>query len=182
MMSSSPDWSSRPLAGWVVGVSVANSEDLASHGYSPDDVNRATVRLAEALLSSGARLIFGHDWRPDGVMEAICRIAVTFQPPVRSMSLPLIQNLLPWPAQPTLEPNLRADLEKRGLLLVQPLELPNCDWNSPDDPLARAIALTSLRRELAKRSHARVCLGGKSQSSEGFFAGIAEEAYNAAVA
>lgn len=177
-------WTTRSLEGWVIGISVANSEDLAACGYTPEDVNRASVRLSEALLSAGARLVFGHDWRPDGIMEAICRIAVTVQPPLSDRDTPaaMIQNLLPWPTQPSLEPELRQDLEQRGILKVQTIGLPECDWSKTTDSTARAIALTHMRRELALRTHARVCLGGKLQSADGFFAGIVEEAYNAAKA
>lgn len=184
MSTQSQIWNTRSLDGWVIGVSVANADDLASHGYTSEDVNRATVRLSEALLHAGARLVFGHDWRPDGVMDAICRIAVKYQPPFpeRSAPLPLIQNLLPWPNQPTLDAELRRDLEQRGVLKVQTIGLPDCQWTSPGDPTARAISLTHMRRELVKRTNARICLGGKVQSTEGFFAGIVEEAYNAALA
>jgi len=172
--------SSRPLDGIAVGISVANSEDLDQLGYTVDDVNRVTVRLSEALLSAGARLVFGHDWRRDGIMAAISRIAVKHQPSGQCTSEPMIQNLLPWPTEPMLDAEVRADLEKRGLIKIEQIGLPECQWTSPTDLIARAIALTHLRRELARRTQARVCIGGKEKSSQGFYAGIIEEAWTAA--
>ena len=172
--------SSRPIEGIVVGISVADSDDLEQLGYTPDDVNRVTVRLSQALLSAGARLVFGHDWRRDGIMDAICRIAVKYRPSAQSSSEPMIQNLLPWPTEPLLDAEVRGDLEQRGLIKIEQIGLPDCQWRSPTDPIARAIALTHLRKELARRTHARVCIGGKEKSSQGFYAGIIEEAWTAA--
>ena len=173
----------RMLHGWVVGISVSDSDDLAAHGYGPGDVNRVIVRLSEALLSAGARLVFGHDWRPDGVMDAICRIAVGFQSlPKDRAPDPLIQNLIPWPDKPILEPELRNELEQRGLLRVVTVAIPQNNWSSANYPIARAIALTQLRRRLVDLTNARVCLGGKEKNVQGFHAGVIEEAYNAAVA
>ena len=145
--------------------------------------NRVTVRLSEALLAAGARLAFGHDWRPDGVMDAICRFAVKFQPPDCSITEPLIHNFLPWPTQPAMDAELRRDLEQRRVLKVETLGLPKCDWQSPEDETAKAIGLSHMRRELARRTDARVCVGGRTGRGSdakplgGFFAGVIEEAY-----
>ena len=187
MNESANQTSSRPLDGWVIGVSVSESEDLAQWGCTSEDVNRTTVRLSEALLSAGARLVFGHDWRPDGVMEAICRLAVKYQTPDNRITEPLIHNFLPWPRQSAMDSDLRRELEQRRVLKVESVGIPKCDWQSPDDPIAKALALSHLRRELALHTDARVCLGGKigrsadARPSEGFFAGVVEEAYASAV-
>jgi hypothetical protein len=171
----------RALEGLAVGISVAESDDLAAHGYTAEDVNRVTVRLSEALLGAGARLWFGHDWRPDGVMEAICCIAVKYQP-LRTATGPLIHNLLPWPDQPALDPEIRRDLEQRGIMKVETAGLPESPWSAATDKTARAVALTHLRRELTEVTDARICIGGKEQSAQGFYAGIIEEAYYAVMA
>jgi len=187
MASAANNPGSRLLEGWVIGVSVSISEDLAHWGCSTEDVNRTTVRLSEAFLAAGARLAFGHDWRPDGVMDAICRLAVKYQPPDTSITEPLIHNFLPWPQRPAMNSDLRRELEQRRVLKVDSLDIPSCDWQSPDDPLAKAIALSHLRRELARHTDARVCLGGKTGRGSGdpplgFYAGVIEEAYQSAEA
>jgi hypothetical protein len=173
----------RILDGWVIGISIGNSEDLDKYGYVSSDINRVTIRLSEALLGEGARLVFGHDWRPDGVMEAICNIAVRCQAPssTKGTPSPLIQNVLAWPDKPFLDSELRRELEQRSVLKVYSVGIPDSNWTSPTDPTARAIALTHMRREMTKHTNARVCIGGKESKAEGFFAGVIEDAYNAAI-
>ena len=184
MDSKSSHGVTRPLEGWVVGISVSKSDNLTELGYELDDVNRVTVRLSEALLIAGARLVFGHDWRPDGVMDAICRIAVRFQTTSKNCATePLIRNLVTWPETPSLESELRDELEKRGVLKIETIRIPDNSWTSvtKNYVIARGIALTDLRRRLATITHARVCLGGAEKRTEGFHAGVLEEAYNAAI-
>jgi len=172
-----------PLHDLVIGISISESDDLAEWGYTPADVNRATVRMSEALLTEGAQLIFGHDWRPDGIMDAVCRLAIRYQPSGRGSSDdPLIQSLLAWPNESSMEPTLRTELEQRGVLKIEMLSPPEGEWQSPDAPAAKALALSEMRKELAKRCDARVCLGGRDGSDknhpvQGFYAGVVEEAY-----
>src|SRR4051812_7920156 len=68
------------LEGLAVGISVVSGEDSAQHGYGEEEMNRAVVRLSDVLLSAGARLVFGHDWRPTGIMSAVARLAVLYEP------------------------------------------------------------------------------------------------------
>ena len=67
---------SRPLQDCAVGISISESEDSSDRGFPRWQVNRATVQTAAALLGQGAGVVFGHDWREDGVMDAIYRFAV----------------------------------------------------------------------------------------------------------
>ena len=178
----------RPLHGLVVGISVSESENIAEWGYTPADVNRVTVRLSEALLAAGARLMFGHDWRPDGIMDVLCRLAVKYQPSAEAnVNEPLIRSLLHWPMQSSLDPTLRAELEQRGVLMIETMPAPAGDWQSADDPIAVAIALAEMRKRLAETCSARVCIGGKEARGKhdklsGFYAGVIEEAYRTAQA
>lgn len=171
----------RPLHGLVIGISISNSADLAEWGYTTADVNRATVRLSEALLAAGARLVFGHDWRPDGIMDAICRLAIQYQTTgAVDPGEPLIQSLLPWPATSQMEPSLQTQLEQRGVLRIESLNgPPEISRQIPDKRAPRAIALVEMRKELALRCDARICLGGKDGRGakvDGFYAGVIEEA------
>src|SRR4030088_181367 len=68
----------RPLADCVVGISISESEEMVQLGFDRSEVNRCVVRLSESLLGAGARLAFGHDWRPGGVMEAVAALAVRY--------------------------------------------------------------------------------------------------------
>ncbi len=180
--------STRPLHGLVIGISVSESENIAEWGYTSADVNRVTVRLSEALLSAGARLMLGHDWRPDGIMDTLCRLAVKYQPSTEAnANEPLIRSLLHWPLQSSLDPTLRAELEQRGVLKIETMPAPKGDWQSAEDPLAVAIAVAEMRQRLAETCCARICVGGKEARGKndrlsGFYAGVIEEAYRTAQA
>jgi SLOG cluster2 len=181
--------SGRPLEGLAVGISVAVGEDSAQHGCSEEEINRTIVRLSDALLSSGARLVFGHDWRPSGVMSSVARLAVSYdlgtavaddQSTRRSCR---ITNLVPWDRKPELPADLREDLEMRGMLHIEEVSLPATLAQREDivgRRTLRAAGLCVLRRRLAELCDARICLGGKFQNFEGFWPGILEEALTSA--
>ena len=183
----------RPLSGCAVNVSVSEGDDSAAHGFPAWQVNRTTLQIATALFGQGATVVFGHDWRPDGVMEAICTFARQVQPPLplapeeaQASGQPLLLNVLPWPDHPVLsEPDLarlRSTLriESAGL----PAELEGVDQQARSEAptgrlyrYARARGLTSLRYRLNDVSHARLCLGGRRGGAQGRYPGVVEEAY-----
>jgi hypothetical protein len=182
-----PAASSRPLEDITIGISVAYGEDSADRGFTMEEMNSCIVRLAEGLLEKGARLVFGHDWRPDGVMTAIAELAVRYEPiPGRSTRAPArcrITNLVPWDSHAELPAKLREDLERRGMLKIEETSLPKpllrrkSNW---DKPTLRAAALSFLRQRLAELCRARICLGGKFKKYEGFWPGVFEEAWTGA--
>jgi hypothetical protein len=90
---------SGPLKDCSVGISVSESETSSAHGFPSAQVNRVTFDIASALLGQGVRVVFGHDWRPDGVMEAIFRIALLMAPEAPPTKKHAMQNLLPWPPE-----------------------------------------------------------------------------------
>lgn len=182
----------RPLRGCVVNISVSESGDSAKRGFPGWQVNRVTVQVVAALLGQGVGIVFGHDWREDGVMEAIHGFARQIQPPVLLSpeeadiaGQPLLRNLLPWPDIPMLAPrdlerlNSTLHVETAGL----PTELRGFDEQAkqagPNSPLYRYIrarGLTFLRHRLDEVCHARLCLGGRRAGSAGRYPGIVEEA------
>jgi hypothetical protein len=100
---------SRPLAGCVVALSISESEESAERSFPVWQVNRVTLQAVAALFGQGVGVIFGHDWREDGVMEAVHGFAREMQPPVplspqdaAAVGQPLLRNLLPWPDIPRL--------------------------------------------------------------------------------
>ena len=94
----------RPLTECVVNISISESDDSAERGFPAWQVNRVIVQLVTALFGQGAGVVFGHDWREDGMMEAVHSIAGQMQRPValsqeeaEAVGQPLLRNLLPWP-------------------------------------------------------------------------------------
>lgn len=182
----------RPLVGFVVNLSISESDDSEVRGYPAWQVNRVTLQLVAALFGQGASLVFGHDWREDGVMEAVYGFARQVQPPiplslenVQNEAQPLLRNLLPWPDKPFLEDR---DLERlASTLRVEQVGLPpeladlanGGALPNLDDELyryMRARALTSMRHRLNDLSDVRLCLGGRRTGPEGRYPGVVEEA------
>ena len=176
---------SRPLSGKVIGISISRPDDIEQYGYSDWDVNRITVRLSESLLNAGAHLVFGHDWRPDGIMTAICGLAVKSHSVDDSESPPLIQNYLAHPDTTSLPDEQKQDLAQRDLVQIRNI-LPPTLSGATDSELDRALALSRMRFKMNEAIDARICVGGKRPQPDGkdgpsgFFAGVAEEAYWAA--
>lgn len=181
----------RPLAGLVVGVSISEGDDSTSRGFPPWQVNRVTLQVVSALFGQGVGVIFGHDWREDGVMEAVHGFARQMQPPdplspaeAKEAGQPRLRNLIPWPDSPHLSHD---DLERiASTLRVEeaglPPELLSFDKEARaarDSALfgyLRARGLTHLRHRLDDNCDARVCLGGRRGGSQGRYPGVIEEA------
>ncbi len=160
------------LEGFRVGISISGGAHLAGLGLTEDSVNEATRRLAEALLSRGAAVVFGHDWRPEGVMAEVFRLALEYR---SAGDGPRLINYLPWPGEPSASPE---ELEQvASVLEVRRVERPEALMGDQDPAVSQALALTQLRRVLAEVCSARICLGGKLSEFEGWMPGVMEEAW-----
>lgn len=182
----------RPLAGMTVNLSISQSDDSLKLGYPGWQVNRVTLQFVAALFGQGASIIFGHDWREDGVMEAVHGFALQMRPPLplateaaQAEAQPLMRNLLPWPDAPRLSQEEQEELSTT--LKVQagglPEELRALDHvvsaAGPNDPryaYFRARGLTHMRHTLTSLCHARLCIGGPRSGSQGRYPGLVEEA------
>lgn len=182
----------RPLAGLVVNLSISQSDDTLRHGYPTWQVNRVTLQFVAALFGQGASVLFGHDWREDGVMGAVHGFALQMQPPVpltpeaaQAEAQPLMRNLLPWPDTPRLTQEEQEQLS--ATLKVESAGLPEgllpfdvaVRAAGPADPryaYLRARSLTFLRHRLTDLCHARLCIGGPRSGSQGRYPGLVEEA------
>ena len=60
---------------WSVGISVSPSAEAERLGYDERQINRIVIRMAQYFLDRDMRIIFGHDWREDGVMRAVAEFA-----------------------------------------------------------------------------------------------------------
>jgi SLOG cluster2 len=182
----------RPLAGRVVNLSISESDDSESLGYPSWQINRVTLQLVAALFGQGASLVFGHDWREDGVLEAVYGFARQVQPPIplsaenaAAVDQPLLSNLLPWPDRPYLS---ERDLERlSSTLRVKSAGLPEelqtwaeeamrVERKNDLYPYLRARGLTFLRHRLTDACDVRLCLGGHRGGFAGRYPGVVEEA------
>lgn len=178
----------RPLTGLTVGVSLSESADAQGRGFTSEQINRTTVQVVAGLLGQGVSIAFGHDWRPDGVMEVVHAFALQVQQPADSAARrrPLITNLIPWPDKPYLREAERELLA--GTLRVDRAGLPgdlmpfalqglNGGTDSRIYRYLRARGLTHLREQLSSLSAGRICLGGTTSRYAGRYPGVVEEAY-----
>jgi hypothetical protein len=182
----------RPLSGCAIGLSISESEDSTIRGFPGWQVNRVTLQVVEALFSQGAGVIFGHDWREDGAMEAVHNFARQMQSPLpvspaeaEATGQPLMWNLLPWPDKPHLS---EGDITRlTSTLRVETAKLPHELAHQQTEALTagagsrsyrylRARGLTHLRNQLDSLCDARLCLGGRRSGSAGRFPGVIEEA------
>ena len=171
----------RPLIGSVVGLSIADGEDSAALGFPPSEVNRTALRIVMALLGQGAGVSFGHDWRDDGVMEAVHAHVERFRPfTAEGHGKPLLWNFVPWPDKPRLteaeQGRLKETLRIEEAGLPETLRRHASETNPSRVGYLRARGLTHLRHKLTEKSNARVCLGGRIKTYAGRYPGIVEEA------
>ena len=183
---------------WSVGISVSPCADATRIGYDERQINRIVIRMAQYFLDRNMRVIFGHDWREDGVMRAVANFAEAvaarraetreeesdnWQPENREE--PRMVNVVPTGRAPLSRTAREAQRLSGGVLEVIPL---NAVEESVHEPVTvyqhkhhdkvRARELTTLRREITKRLDpgCRVCLGGKTSGYEGRKPGVQEEA------
>jgi hypothetical protein len=161
---------SRPLAGLTIGISISEAQDLAEQGLVPADVNSVTVELCGRLVALGAGVLLGHQWRLGGVMEAVARMARTYQ---GQFSKPIIDNFLAWPDLAVLSIADREEL--RPVVLIHERQPPRT--SDPED--RRAAALLEMRREMAQTCDASISLSGRleppSGASPDWVPGLVEE-------
>jgi hypothetical protein len=154
----------RPLEGVAVGISISEAEDLDKRGFNPSDVIRVTVDLCRRMITLGAQVVLGHQWRPEGIMEQVIPFAQAYQAEFGSLQQPIVHNVLAWPDKAALSDNDREQF--KGLVKIYELE----------GPEGRAEALTAMRQRITDIAKARICLSGKRESYSGSMPGLIEEA------
>ena len=161
----------------TVNVSVSPCEDAERLGFDEWQINRIVIRIAQFFLFKGMRVLFGHDWRADGVMQAVLRDAelsgAADRQPRRGARM---LNLVATGGTPLSRVGLEAAKDSAGVLEVRSMD---------DEPVApirrgdRCSELWALRQRMTQLLDpgCRICLGGRTSGYSGHYAGVAEEAY-----
>lgn len=184
---------SKSLAGHRIGISASlDGRGSNSSELTEADLNQFVGTIALTLLSRGAKLVFGHDWRPDGVMTEILRVAQAYHAPVEPQQVvdrvPLITACVAWPDEPYAD---KSDLQRlTGVLAVEKVEIPTdlapmstgdgrleLQKKNPKASYLRSRSLTRMRRHLTNLCTGRICLGGKRTGFTGRAPGVVEEAW-----
>ena len=189
---------------WWVGISVSPCTDASKMGYDCRQINRIVIRLAQYYLDRNMCVVFGHDWREDGVMRAIAEFAIKvaagarrFEQTSESLLLgqtedcemPRMLNVVPTARNSLSRAAIDAQLESGGVLklltvneAIECLKIRNA---KPADQYfeknvgeQRAEELTMLRLCITALLDpgCRICLGGKTSGYEGNEPGVIEEA------
>ena len=189
---------------WSIGISVSPCTDAKRIGYDFRQINRIVIRMAQYYLDRNMRVIFGHDWREDGVMRAIADFASKVAVGARSFEQtsdqlhsehaedeeqPRMLNVVPTGRKDLSKAALDAEHESGGVLKVIPVNEAIISLQNPKfvpDRLFqekrgvdnRAAELTVLRCYITDllAPGCRICLGGKTKGYEGVEPGVMEEA------
>ncbi|MBO9400520.1 hypothetical protein [Shimia sp. R9_3] len=178
--------STRPLEHVALGISASENDGANDLGFTKREVNRCVREVASAVMTQGGSVVFGHDWRPDGVMSELLHLAIAHHSsdaittPTRCASM---VNFVPWPSRTTVSADDRH--QYRDVLHIIEMERPDgyrapsgYAENDPEqfDIVNRVAALTEMRQKMAQLTSARLCMGGRVSGSGGRYSGIAEEA------
>ena len=189
---------------WSVSISVSPCEDAARIGYDGRQINRIVIRIAQYFLDQNMRVIFGHDWREDGVMRAVADFAEVVAARAGSVKKrsdgwkrvysgrdpkPRMLNVVPTEKESLSRTALEACRDSGGVLDVIPFRdefghlselLPHA-MDLSDNLEGRfgwGAELTAFRYVITKllAPGCRICLGGKTTGYEGAKPGVMEEA------
>jgi hypothetical protein len=177
------------LQGVRVGVSVANSPDLAECGLGPWHFNEATVSFARYLLACGADLCYG------GIPELAKGPDGASPPNFLDQLLEMVRaykrqgddagkgaRLANYVAQVYKGQFTAAFRAKwKNVLDVEDVPAgvpdPGNDAAAADRAYYTARCLTAMREKMTEQIQARVLLGGKLRGFSGKYPGLVEEAY-----
>lgn len=194
----------RPLEGRRIGISISESNDLPALGLGNDIVNGLTVDLARRLITLGASVVLGQNWRTGGIMEAVARFALSYKSQSGPTEQPLIFNYLAFPDKPSLSDSDRKDLE--SILSIGTVRWTDCQndilralgqTSKPIDfgqygkrlivdlaksqplvpDLRRAFDLAAMRFTLTQQCDTRLVIGGRTGTYQGLAPGVIEEAW-----
>ena len=190
---------------WSVGISVSPSAEAARLGYDDRQINRIVVRMAQYFLDQDMRVVFGHDWRDDGVMRAVADFACVVAARVEAVeerehrlrsedtvnvAEGRMLNVVPTERKSLNRAALEAERESGGVLRVIPVAEAPCHVSESQRKQVesivsnergkdlRGVQLTRLRHYLTSLLNpgCRVCFGGKVSNFQGKEPGIIEEA------
>lgn len=174
-----------PLRHVRLGISASEHDGADGVGFTKREVNRCVREMATAVLTQGAQVVFGHDWRPEGVMADLLQMAIAHKPLVNDPDVKTapMTNFVPWPSKTNV--SLEDQEKYRDVLHIIQMQAPRDRimplTATPEAAaeaalLNRVLALSEMRWELNRNITARLCFGGRTAESGGRLSGVAEEA------
>ena len=169
-----------------IGISVSESEDLASLGIGPTMLRDLTVELSRHILIAKGRMVYGGDLRKDGYTELFKELSFQYgQFEKKDSSHIYFEDFLSWPISTQLDEDIVADYIHNRVRLVKVEPAPECitavDVSQflPPDSVRNLFlwgkSLTKMRLEMEEAISARILVGGRSFGFKGRMAGLLEE-------
>lgn len=161
----------------TVNISASPCEGAEQLGHDERQINRIVIRIARFFLFKGMRVLFGHDWRDNGVMHAVLNNAELSEAAAHEPSRsPRMLNLVATHGAPLSGTGLEAARDSAGVLDVRSIQE---EVGVPIPLDNRCVELWTLRQRLTEMLDpgCRICLGGRTSGYSGYYAGAAEEAY-----
>ncbi|HAB18876.1 MAG TPA: TIR domain-containing protein [Verrucomicrobiota bacterium] len=196
--SDNPQLLAKSLTRRRVGLSISESENLAQRGLGfprlPDEkaapssphLRDSMTEFARFLLAAGATLAYGGDLRQGGFTVVLFELLAAYRV-LSGEDSPPLQSWLCWPIHLDLTEDQEANWA--GLVefhKIKAPEIPGLDPavklppTTPENLLAWARSLTSMREQMNAETDARIFLGGQIGSfgvrGLGRYPGLAEEA------
>ena len=144
---------------WSVGISVSPSKDALRLGYDDRQINRIVIRMAQYFLDRGMQVIFGHDWRNDGVMQAVADFAGRVSAHPRYISHPENEN-------PPLDHNREAPPRMLNVVATGAHAISNTALNA-EELGGGILKVTSMSEQLEKLSSKLYALEGNNSGETG---------------
>ena len=168
-----------------VAISVSENDELPSLGIGGEVLKDLTIELTRHIIKAGGHLVYGGDLRQDGYTELFKELSNQYGQKEKSDSdVVYINNYLAWPLYNNVTLEQKAEFLNSRIQLI-PAEagdnvteeeksvfVPPCSF---ENRLKWATSLTSMRKQMAKVTNARIVVGGRTSGFKGYMAGVAEE-------
>jgi hypothetical protein len=174
---------SNPLTGRTLGISISESSDLQSLGFSEVHFRDALTEFARYMLAAGATIAYGGDLREGGFTHTLFDLVSTYKG-AGGNSANRIRNYLAWPIHLKLTVKQKAELQTSAEIVPLPApDIPGLDQDAFLPPInaestyAWCLSLTRMRERLGHDNDAQILMGGRLIGYKGKYPGVVEEAY-----
>ena len=169
-----------PLEGLQVAMSLSDSPDLGGpEGYTANHFHDATVYIARSLISAGAAIAYGGDFRKQGFTLLLSELIAGYNQTALE-SADYLHSYLAAPIDIEETPDVPIRLHS----LADSIDLGTEALLAETDKAAAPLYYSDMRRLMAAHTHARVVIGGNAEPHTetepgygGRYPGIIEEAW-----
>lgn len=182
LIESGKEIKERLLTGKKIGISISESEDIKTLGFSNAHLNDAIIEFVRHLLILDSQIVYGGDLRGNGFTFLFSELAYQYRDKANSKQIHLV-NFSSYPIY--LNINRSQELEfKKNRVEIRKVEPPktiksvSTEFFKPDNlenQISWAESLTKMRTEMNDYSDFRIFLGGRSSGYSGKMPGLLEE-------